>query len=409
MSNELPASISRARIQLMLRHTYLASAAARLKFRMTEEPWCKTMATDGFNIFINYEFTLKLTEDEIIGVFAHEIMHCVLGHIDRRGNRNPEIWNIAIDYATNLMLFDAGVVLPKTGLLDNAYKGMTAEDIYSVVSALSKQQLEKLILKVGAGIGSGNKNNLNQADDTNFTDIHLDVGDLKGQWARVDEFPTDAERLRMRRSWQEELKSKLPGTISGSSAEEITKAGHQEVNWRDFFSKFVTGLRRDDYRLFPSNKKHIWRQIYLPSFGSPGPDHIVVVIDTSGSMDAKILGKVITEIDAARQMCECKLTILQCDIAIKSVETFEPWELLEQDLNTMKMLGRGGTSFKQPFEWVDGYVNEGHPYPDALIYMTDGYGDFPSDPPGYPCLWIVPDSGSSVFPFGDMVRVAVEN
>ena len=126
-------------------------------------------------------------------------------------------------------------------------------------------------------------------------------------------------------------------------------------------------------------------------------------------MDAKILGKVITEIDAARQMCECKLTILQCDIAIKSIETFEPWELLEHDLNTMKMLGRGGTSFKQPFEWVDGYVNEGHPYPDALIYMTDGYGDFPNDPPGYPCLWIVPESGSRVFPFGDMVMVAVES
>ena len=409
MIHELPAEISRARIQLMLRHTYLASAAARLKFRMTEESWCKTMATDGFNIFINHDFTQKLTEDEIIGVFAHEIMHCVLGHIDRRGNRNHKIWNIAIDYATNLMLFDAGVILPKIGLLDKSYKGMTAEDIYSSISKLSKPQLEKLLLKAGVSKNPSGSENSDEFDDEIFTDIHLDVGDLQGQWARVEEFPTDAERLRMRRSWQEELKSKLPGTISGSSADEITKAGHQEVNWRDFFSKFVTGLRRDDYRLFPPNKKHIWRQIYLPSFGSPGPDHIVVVIDTSGSMDAKILGKVITEIDAARQMCECKLTILQCDIAIKKVETFEPWELLDQDFNTMKMLGRGGTSFKKPFEWVNGYVLQGHPYPDALIYMTDGYGEFPKDPPGYPCLWIVPESGSKVFPFGDMVRVSVDN
>ena len=56
MNNALPAKVSRARIQLMLRHVYLASATARLKFRMTSETWCPTMATDGFNIFINAWF-----------------------------------------------------------------------------------------------------------------------------------------------------------------------------------------------------------------------------------------------------------------------------------------------------------------------------------------------------------------
>ena len=104
MMQQLPVSVSRARIQLMLRHNYLASATARLRFRVIDEPWCKTMATDGFNIFINEEFASSLTEEEVIGVIAHEVMHCVLGHIDRRGDRRHDIWNIAIDYATNLML-----------------------------------------------------------------------------------------------------------------------------------------------------------------------------------------------------------------------------------------------------------------------------------------------------------------
>lgn len=409
MIQELPILISRARIQLMLQHNYLASATARLKFRMIDELWCQTMATDGFNIFINEEFASTLTEEEVIGVIAHEVMHCILGHIDRRGNRRHDLWNIAIDYATNLMLTNAGVTLPKTGLLDQSLRGMTAEDIYSRLIKFPQTYLDKLLSEIGfpveadpdsaASSGSGG---------IIFRDVHLDVGDLHGQWARIDDFPTEVERQRLRHSWQSELKSKIPGTASGSFASEIEKAGRQEVNWRDFFSKFITGLRRDDYRLFPANKKHIWRQVYLPSFGSPGPDHIVITVDTSGSMDASILGKIITEIDAARQMCECRLTILQCDIDIKHIETFEPWDLLNQEFQTMRFRGRGGTSFDAPFNWIEQYVGAGHPLPDAMIYMTDGFGRFPQTPPLYPCLWIVPEDGSEHFPFGDVIRVSTD-
>jgi predicted metal-dependent peptidase len=127
------------------------------------------MATDGYNIFINIEFVQTLTEDEVIGVLAHEVMHCVLGHIDRRGTRNQEIWNIAIDFATNLMLFDAGVNLPRTGLLDRAYRGMTAQDIYSALNALSKAELDKRLGRIELDRESGDRSNTRNG----FADIHL--------------------------------------------------------------------------------------------------------------------------------------------------------------------------------------------------------------------------------------------
>jgi predicted metal-dependent peptidase len=125
-------------------------------------------------------------------------------------------------------------------------------------------------------------------------------------------------------------------------------------------------------------------------------------------MDAAILGKILTEVDAARQMCECKLTILQCDTDIKHVESFEPWDLLNQEFDAMRFRGRGGTSFEAPFNWVEQYVGGGHPLPDAMIYMTDGFGAFPKSAPLYPCLWIVPENGSDHFPFGDVIRVSTE-
>ena len=76
------------------------------------------------------EFCETLDHEEMIFVFAHEVIHCMFGHTDRRGDRDPLLWNYAIDYATNLMLQDFGMKMPKVGLLDHKYRNMTAEDIY---------------------------------------------------------------------------------------------------------------------------------------------------------------------------------------------------------------------------------------------------------------------------------------
>lgn len=402
MNDVLPPVVSRARIQLMLRHTYLASATAQLRFRVSQEAWCGTMATDGHNVFINENFAASLSEEDVMGVIAHEVLHCVLGHIDRRGTRDPKVWNLAIDYATNLILHASDVALPEGALLNAHYAGMTAEDIYDLLVALSPEVLDRLLESTREAVPPSQ----HQSAPGVFRDIHLAPSDSRGSWARAGDFPTELDRQRLRGTWQSELLANLPGTETGHMSEEIKRAGRQEIDWREYFSRFVTGLRRDDYRLFPPHKKHIWRKIYLPSFGSPGPDHIVIAIDTSGSMNEKILGKVITEIDAARQTCECKLTILHCDTEIKSVETFEPWELLNQDFDSMHMLGRGGTVFSPPFDWISGYIKDGNAVPDALIYMTDGFGQCPEILPPYPCLWVIPDNGSAKFSFGEVVTVS---
>jgi predicted metal-dependent peptidase len=41
------------------------------------------------------------------------------------------------------------------------------------------------------------------------------------------------------------------------------------------------------------------------------------------------------------------------------------------------------------------------------VYLTDGYGDFPSHPPAIPTLWVVMPNGKSLddFPFGETVRL----
>jgi MoxR-like ATPase len=43
----------------------------------------------------------------------------------------------------------------------------------------------------------------------------------------------------------------------------------------------------------------------------------------------------------------------------------------------------------------------------VCVYLTDGYGDFPAEPPDLPVLWVVTPGGRALetFPFGEAVRL----
>jgi len=383
--------IQRARLQLMLGHPFLAAAMARYPLvDAAEHPWCQTMATDGYYIYVNRAFSERLSEEEIIGVLGHEVLHCVLGHIDRRGERDREVWNMAIDYATNLFLSDCGFTLPDNVLLNSSFKGMTAEDIYDRLK------------KMGTRSEAGSDNQQSHPGG----DHHVDPSDPEGMSKRAQGFPSKQERRRVRRSLAKEMASQLPGSRSGFLQEEIRQADTAHISWQQILSTFFNGLRRSDFRMFPPNKKHAWRGIYLPSLGTPGPDHIVVAVDTSGSMDASLLGKVLAEIDRLRSITECKLTLIECDTEIKRIEQFEAWDLTQADFSRRKFRGRGGTDLRVPFEWVNEHIIRRGQSLDGFFYMTDGYGPMPQSAGFFPTFWIVPRNMRDEFPFGQVLRMS---
>jgi hypothetical protein len=96
--------------------------------KITENTYIRTMATDGFSITYNPQFALNLSEDECLWVFAHEVLHCALGHFARIpiGADGITIWNVATDYAINQMLTipssSGGGVSPDTKNPDNIGK-----------------------------------------------------------------------------------------------------------------------------------------------------------------------------------------------------------------------------------------------------------------------------------------------
>jgi predicted metal-dependent peptidase len=356
-----------------------------------------------YYIYVNPAFCSTLNQDEIAFVFAHEVMHCVLGHIDRRGDRRHDLWNDAIDYATNLMLVELGLRMPKVGLFDRAYRGMTAEDIYQRLV----QQADQRNLPNPGAAGNGSKqagqDSLKEPGSPSGWDLHIPPDDPRGQSVRAREFPSAEERKRMRVSITRAMGEKLRGTAAGLFEAEIRQARGGQVPWRTLVARFFTGLRRDDYRLMPPNKKHLWRGIYLPAMGVPGPNHIVAAVDTSGSMSDKDLGEILGELDKLRSVTECRLTLTQCDAKIQKVDEFDAWTSTRFD--RYRFHGRGGTAFEPVFDWIREQAARAYFQPDALIYLTDGFGSFPKKPPPYPVLWIMTEHCRPDVPFGEVIRM----
>jgi predicted metal-dependent peptidase len=98
-----------------------------------------TMATDGIRLFVNPLFAQKLTWHQKIFVLIHEIMHCVLLHMERLKGRDPKLFNIAGDFEINDLIvdtisdFNEAFVKELGGLYDIQYLNHPVEKIYEDV------------------------------------------------------------------------------------------------------------------------------------------------------------------------------------------------------------------------------------------------------------------------------------
>src|SRR6516165_9586185 len=120
--------LARARVRLILEQAFFGTLALRLKLVPGNLP---TMATDGSRAVYNPTFVDQLKPAELEGTLAHEVLHCALGHHCRRGERDPELWNQAADFAINPILLGNGFTLPVGALVDPAFNNLSAEEIYA--------------------------------------------------------------------------------------------------------------------------------------------------------------------------------------------------------------------------------------------------------------------------------------
>jgi predicted metal-dependent peptidase len=358
--------LTRARTQLLLDHPFFGELALRL--RLTEDPAQPTLAVDGRSIFYNPMYVDKLSTGLTRAILAHEVLHCVFDHIGRRNNRTPTRWNHATDYATNQILVDSGFNLEDTGLLNPAYKGMTADQIYNLLP-------ESTDNAPGPGEKGGAFDNCMDGDLTQ-TEVNA----------------TDWKIATIQAANAAKEKGALPASLA-RLVEELTTP---KINWKDRLRRFVTEISKDDYSWIRLSRRFLGQGLFLPSLYSESMGEIVVAIDTSGSISQEMLNIFGAEIKAIVQSVRPQKTIVvYCDAKVNHVDEFTPDDELK-----FTMHGGGGTDFCPPFKLLE----EQNKTPACFVYLTDGYGPFPGAPT-YPVLWCC--TTDVIAPFGETLPIEI--
>lgn len=131
--------------------------------------------------------------------------------------------------------------------------------------------------------------------------------------------------------------------------------------------------------------------------------NLVVAVDTSGSCDGKTASEFLRELlqllQDLGQYWRGRLAVLQCDTEIQSVVETEDIEDLRQTLlDGYQIHGLGGTDFRPVFRWAQDFQQEQGELA-ALVYLSDGYGDFPRKAPDFPTYFVLPRQGDLDFWF----------
>ena len=353
-----------ARVGLLLRASFFGNLATRLKLINSDE-WCPTAATDGRNFYYNSRFIDSLRPKEVEFLFGHEVLHCVYDHMGRRGDRHPQLWNIADDYCVNADLIKHRVgekITTVPCLYDSKYDGLCAEEVYDIlyenaekidINDLLDKMLDQHLDGEGDGEGGG-------ADDKN--------GNGSGA-PKLSQAEKDAIR--------DEIKEAVLAAAAASDGAGNLPLGVRRIiqdmtapkmNWRELLRMQLESTIKSDFTWMRSSRKGWHMDAVMPGMNLDPMIDIAVSLDASGSISAKMLRDFLSEVGGImEQFPAYRIHVLTFDTAVYNAQQFDSENL--EDISTYEVEGGGGTDFDCVFEYFKANDIE----PKRHIMFTDGY------------------------------------
>lgn len=364
--------MQKARAKMLIKHPFFATLLVSTPWKMTTD--IPTAATDMSTLYFNPDFMEKLSDDHILFVLAHEVMHMALEHGLRCQGRNPQGWNIACDYALNLVLKDSGFDIWEQALCDDIYKGMSADQIYDKLQQQSKGK--------GSSKGSGKS--------------PPNAGGMIGDILPPDGNGDPAQEAKIRRGIQQKVAAaanvaRMAGKFAGELERLVGEILDPKVPWSHVLRDYMTRVTKDDEQWSRRNRR--FQNVYLPARHSEKMGEIVLIGDTSGSIGNDELCKYMAEAGAiAEDVHPERIRILWADTRVAGEQVFEDGMPIDP-----KPKGGGGTDMRVPLKKAEEYQ------PECVVLFTDGYTPWPDVEPDYPL--IVCCTTDAIVPIGMDIRI----
>jgi len=361
MDKEVYERIITARVGLLLRHPFFGNMATRLKIQRAD--WLPTAAVDGRNLFYNVQFFNAMDNKEVEFVLAHEILHMVFDHLERRDDRDPRLYNISADYIVNNTLVDERIgTIPSivNCFQDFKYRGWTSEEVYDELFEEAEKNGKEFLEQLGE-----------------MLDEHIDWegdGDGEGKDGKGKSRPkyTKEEREQIKDEIKEAMiqaaQSAGAGNTPAGVQRLIKEITEPKMNWRELIQQQIQSTIKSDYTFSRPSRKGWHTGAILPGMNFMDTIDICVGIDMSGSIGNSQAADFLGEVKGImEQFKDYKIKIWCFDTQVYNEDDFSADD--GRDITEYEVVGGGGTDVM--CNW--NYMKENNIQPKRFIMFTDGY------------------------------------
>ena len=333
-----------------------------------------TAYTNGRDEKYGRKFIRELSEKELAFVVMHECMHKMYRHLTtwkKLADENAMLTNAACDYVINLKLRDIDpegkyIQMPMKngkpfGLIDEKYRGMHTKQVYD-------------LLKKEFGEGGGGEG--------------FDDHDWGGAEEMTDKEKEELHREIDRAIRQGQIAAKKAGVGAGGLDRELEELLEPKVDWREVLREFVKSIcnAKDASSWRRVNRRFLSGDVYMPTLIGERVGHIVIGVDTSGSIGVRELSDFLSEVKGiADEVRPEKVDLLYWDSEVAGHEEYDETSVANI-VSSTKPRGGGGTSPSCVTAYLKGKAIK----PECVIMLTDGYvgSDWGGDWE-YPVLWAI--------------------
>ena len=238
----------------------------------------------------------------------------------------------------------------------------------------------------GEGVSGSSSSEENQQEEQNKD---VDSGEGQSQQGEADYTALWEEDAFQSRQITDLIQSTTGwGSLPAGMIELIKKSTEGRIDYRNALRGFrasILSQKRRLTRMRPSRRFGFEQMGSRYDFNT----HILVAIDTSGSVGSEELGRYFNVITTFFKYGIQQVDVLMFDAAVQGdVMHLDDAKKIKQEF---KVQGRGGTNFQAPVD----YLVE-HPEYDGMIIITDGYAPVPQIPPlcKAKLLWIIDNEAS---------------
>lgn len=398
--------LQKAKISLMRSEKFALFAGVLMVGRTSVIDDFPTACTNGRDEKYGRDFVKKLKDNELAFVVLHEAMHKAYRHLTvwrKLYDEHPQLANAACDYVINLELQDLDpdgriIAMPtyrdgpnkgkRMGLIDEKYRGLNSKQVFDLL----KKEMEE---NGGGGGGDGGE------------------GFDEHDWDGAKEL-TAEEKEKLARDIDQAMRQglmaqqKIAGKGTGGMSRDLAELLQPKIDWREVLREFVksTCRAKDTSSWRRVNRRFLSGDTYMPSMIGERVGHLLVAVDTSGSVGAEELKEFLSEVKGiAEEVNPEKIDLIYWDSSVAAHE-----EYAENDVanivSSTKPMGGGGTSPS----CITAYMHEKQIKPECAIVLTDGYvgndwGQHGGEGWPSPVLWVIVGGNDVMAETGKTIHV----